>query len=79
MMLQVDRISMCVFELIYFARPDSYIYNKNMFEVRHKMGEELAKQSPADADIVISVPDSGIPAAIGYSAASKILYAEGFI
>ena len=79
MLLQVDRISMCVFELIYFARPDSYIYNKNMFKVRHKMGEELARQSPADADIVISVPDSGIPAAIGYSAASRIPYAEGFI
>ena len=79
MLLKVDRISMCVFELIYFARPDSYIYNKNMFEVRHKMGEQLARQSPADADIVISVPDSGIPAAIGYSAASRIPYAEGFI
>lgn len=79
MLLPVDRISMCVFELIYFARPDSYIYNKNMFKVRHKMGQELAKESPADADIVISVPDSGIPAAIGYSAASRIPYAEGFI
>jgi len=79
MMLPVDRISMCVFELIYFARPDSYIHNKNMFEVRHRLGQELAKESPADADIVISVPDSGTPAAIGYSAESKIPYAEGFI
>jgi amidophosphoribosyltransferase len=80
MLLPVDRISMCVFELIYFARPDSYIYGKNMFDVRHKMGQQLAKQSPADdADIVISVPDSGTPAAIGYSAASKIPYVEGFI
>ncbi len=79
MMLPVDRISMCVFELIYFARPDSYIHNKNMFEVRHRLGQELAKQYPVDADIVISVPDSGTPAAIGYSAESKIPYAEGFI
>ncbi|MBC7333973.1 MAG: amidophosphoribosyltransferase [Actinobacteria bacterium] len=79
MVLSVDRISMCVFELIYFARPDSYIHGKNMFEVRHKMGQELAKESPADADIVIPVPDSGIPAAIGYSQASRIPYAEGFI
>jgi len=79
MLLSVDRRSMCVFELIYFARPDSYIYNKNMYEVRYKMGEELAKEAPADADLVISVPDSGTPAAVGYSAASKIPYAEGFI
>lgn len=79
MMLPVDRISMCVFELIYFARPDSYIHNKNMFEVRHRMGQELAKESPADADIVISVPDSGTSAAIGYSKESKIPYTEGFI
>lgn len=79
MMLPVDRISMCVFELIYFARPDSYIHNKNMFEVRHRLGQELAKEFPADADIVIPVPDSGTPAAIGYSAESKIPYAEGFI
>lgn len=79
MMLPVDRISMCVFELIYFARPDSYIHNKNMFEVRHRLGQELAKEFPADADLVIPVPDSGTPAAIGYSAESKIPYAEGFI
>ena len=79
MILPVERVSMCVFELIYFARPDSYIHNKNMFEVRHRMGQELAKESSADADIVISVPDSGTPAAIGYSAESKIPYAEGFI
>jgi amidophosphoribosyltransferase len=79
MMLPVDRISMCVFELIYFARPDSYIYGKNIFEVRHRLGQELAKECPAGADIVISVPDSGTPAAIGYSKESKIPYSEGFI
>ena len=79
MPLPVDRRSMCVFELIYFARPDSYIYNKNLYEVRHKMGEQLALEAPADADLVISVPDSGTPAAVGFSATSKIPYAEGFI
>jgi amidophosphoribosyltransferase len=79
MPLPVVRRSMCVFELIYFARPDSYIYNKNLYEVRHKMGEQLANEAPADADIVISVPDSGTPAAVGFSSASRIPYAEGFI
>ncbi|MHB1275693.1 MAG: amidophosphoribosyltransferase [Candidatus Humimicrobiaceae bacterium] len=79
MPLPVVRRSMCVFELIYFARPDSYIYNKNLYAVRHKMGEQLAFEAPADADLVISVPDSGTPAAVGFSAASRIPYAEGFI
>jgi amidophosphoribosyltransferase len=79
MILRVDRISMCVFELIYFARPDSYLYNKNIFEIRHKMGQQLAQEGPVKADMVISVPDSGTPAAIGYSAASKIPYGEGLI
>jgi amidophosphoribosyltransferase len=79
MILSVDRISMCVFELIYFSRPDSYLYNKNIFEIRHKMGRELAKEYPVDADMVISIPDSGTPAAIGYSAESKISYGEGLI
>jgi amidophosphoribosyltransferase len=79
MMLDVDRISMCVFELIYFARPDSYLYHKNIFEIRHNMGRQLAREMPVDADMVISVPDSGTPAAIGYSAESKIPYGEGLI
>ena len=79
MLLPVERFSMCVFEVIYFARPDSYLYNKNIFEIRHKMGRQLAKESPVKADIVIPIPDSGIPAAIGYSAESKIPYGEGLI
>ncbi len=79
MILPVDRVSMCVFELIYFARPDSYINGKNVFQVRHRLGRKLAVESPADADIVISVPDSGTPAAIGYSVESGIPYSEGFI
>ncbi len=79
MMLPVERVSMCVFELIYFARPDSYLYNRNIFDIRHKMGRQLALESPAKADLVISVPDSGTPAAIGFSAESKIPYGEGLI
>ncbi|MBN1298721.1 MAG: amidophosphoribosyltransferase [Actinobacteria bacterium] len=79
MMLDVDRISMCVFELIYFARPDSYLYGKNIFELRHRMGRQLAIESPAEADIVIGVPDSGTPAAQGYSAESGIPYIDGLI
>ena len=79
MMLPVDRVSMCVFELIYFSRPDSYLYNKNIFEIRHKMGQELARECPVEADMVMAVPDSGTPAAIGYSAGSKIPYGEGLI
>ena len=79
MLLPVDRISMCVFELIYFARPDSYLYNKNLFDIRHKMGQQLARENPVEADIVISIPDSGTPAAIGFSAESRIPYAEGLI
>lgn len=79
MMLPVERVSMCVFELIYFARPDSYLYNKNIFKIRHKMGQQLAKEMPVEADMVISVPDSGTPAAIGYSVGSGIPYSEGLI
>jgi amidophosphoribosyltransferase len=79
MLLNVNRVSMCVFELIYFSRPDSCLYGKNIFKIRHRMGQQLAREAPADADLVISVPDSGTPAAIGYSSYSKIPYAEGFI
>ncbi len=79
MILPVSRVSMCVFELIYFSRPDSYLYGKNIFEIRHKMGCELAKEHPVEADLVIAIPDSGTPAAIGYSVESCIPYSEGLI
>lgn len=62
----------CSFEYIYFARPDSIIENIEVYKVREKSGEKLYEQSPVEADLVIGVPDSGIPAAIGYSKASKI-------
>ena len=69
----------CIFEYIYFARPDSTIDGINVHSSRVKAGECLAADFPADADIVIGVPDSGIDAAIGYSKGSKIPYEVGFI
>src|SRR5205823_4495047 len=69
--------AMCVFEYIYFARPDSVINSIPLYTARQKMGRELAKEHPADADIVIGVPDSATPAAIGYSLQSGIAFSEG--
>lgn len=71
--------SMCVFEFIYFARPDSVMDGCSVHEARLKAGAYLAKQYPIDADVVIGVPDSGIDAAIGYSKESGIPYEMGFI
>lgn len=71
--------SMCLFEFIYFARPDSVIYENLLYDVRFRMGEKLAEEHPAEADIVVPVPDSGIPAALGFAAASGIQYREGMM
>ena len=71
--------TMCVFEYIYFARPDSLLEGEPVQNWRTNAGRMLAKHSPADADIVIGVPDSGIDAALGYSAESGIPYATGFV
>lgn len=73
------RTAMCVFEYIYFARPDSVIQGESVQKARMKAGEFLAKESPVDADIVIGVPDSGLDAALGYSHYSKIPYGVGFV
>ncbi|MDX2244484.1 MAG: amidophosphoribosyltransferase [Leptolyngbyaceae cyanobacterium bins.302] len=70
---------LCIFEMIYFARPDSVMQNESLYSYRMRIGRILAEESPIEADIVIAVPDSGIPAAIGYSQASGIPYAEGLI
>jgi amidophosphoribosyltransferase len=70
---------LCVFEMIYFARPDSQMHGESLYSYRLRLGEYLAKESPVEADLVIAVPDSGIPAAIGFSQISKIPYAEGLI
>jgi amidophosphoribosyltransferase len=71
--------SMCIFEHVYFARPDSLIYGHSVNESRHKMGKRLAVEQPADADIVVPVPDSGSAAAIGYSAQSGISFRFGLM
>ncbi len=71
--------NLCLFELIYFARPDSRMYGSLIYDSRERMGMELAREKPADADIVIPVPDSGVPAAIGYSRVSGIPFCEGMM
>ncbi|MDP8904363.1 MAG: amidophosphoribosyltransferase [Chloroflexota bacterium] len=70
---------LCVFELIYFARPDSYMLGRNLYEARRRMGEALAREAPADADLVTPVPDTGAPAAAGYAEASGLPYREGMV
>ncbi len=62
----------CIFEYIYFARPDSQVFGKNVYHMRKEMGKELAKELPVDADMVVPVPDSGVAAALGYSQQSGI-------
>src|SRR5437868_1297603 len=69
----------CVFEYIYFARPDSIVGGRPVYDVRKTMGAELAREAPAVADVVVPVPDSGVPAAIGYAQASSIPYELGII
>ncbi|MFL5105116.1 MAG: amidophosphoribosyltransferase [Xanthobacteraceae bacterium] len=69
----------CIFEYIYFSRPDSIVGGRPVYDVRKAMGAELAREAPAAADVVIPVPDSGVPAAIGYARASGIPYELGII
>lgn len=77
--VKAKRQASCIFEFIYFSRPDSVWNGHSVHEVRRRFGEELARCSPADADLVIPVPDSSISAAIGYSGASGIPYGEAFV
>jgi amidophosphoribosyltransferase len=69
----------CVFEYIYFARPDSRVYDRNVYEVRKELGRQLAREHPVEADIVIPVPDSGVPAALGYAEVAKLPFEMGLI
>jgi amidophosphoribosyltransferase len=71
--------ALCVFELIYFARPDSYMEGRNLYEVRRRMGEQLALEHPVDADLVMPVPDTGAPAAAGFAERSGTPYREGLV
>ncbi len=74
-----QRQARCTFEHIYFSRPDAVWGGKSVHGVRQRLGEELAREHPVDADVVIPVPDSSMPAAIGYAAMSGITYNEGFV
>ncbi|MDQ4148509.1 MAG: amidophosphoribosyltransferase [Actinomycetota bacterium] len=71
--------ALCVFEYVYFARPDSNLYGKNVQKTRYQMGIRLAEEAPADADMVIPVPDSGRGAAAGFSHGSALPYVDGFV
>lgn len=71
--------AVCTFEHVYFSRPDSIIYGRSVNESRHKMGRQLAIEHPADADLVVPVPDSGVAAAIGYAAESGINFRQAII
>lgn len=75
----VAKPSICMFEFIYFARPDSRISGKTLYEARKEMGRLLAREAPVEADIVIPVPDSGTPSAVGYAEESGIPFGEGLI
>jgi amidophosphoribosyltransferase len=77
--LKPEQHSMCIFEHVYFARPDSIIFGQSVNRSRHKMGQRLAIEQPADADIVVPVPDSGVAAAIGYSAESGLPFRLGLV
>ncbi len=70
---------LCIFEMIYFARPDSIMHDESLYSYRLRIGRQLAIESTVDVDLVMGVPDSGIPAAIGFSQQSGIPYAEGLI
>lgn len=77
--LAESKHSPCIFEFIYFARPDSNIFGKNVYEVRKGFGRQLAKEHPVEADMVIPVPDSGVPAAIGYAEEAGLPFETGLI
>jgi amidophosphoribosyltransferase len=71
--------SSCIFEHVYFARPDSMLTGQNVYATRYRMGQRLALEAPAPAELVISSPDSGVPAAQGYASTSGVPYGEGFV
>src|SRR5258705_7433406 len=77
--LTAQQHSMCIFEHVYFARPDSLIFGQSVNLSRHRMGKRLAIEQPADADLVVPVPDSGVPAAIGYSSERWLPFGFGCV
>jgi amidophosphoribosyltransferase len=70
---------LCLFEFVYFARPDSRLYGQSVHQARIRMGEELAEQAPVDADMVMGVPESGVPAAEGFARHSGIPFGQGLV
>jgi amidophosphoribosyltransferase len=76
-----DQVSdrLCIFEFVYFARPDSQLHGREVHGARRRMGELLARQAPVDADMVMGVPDSGVPAAEGYAREANIPYGQGLV
>ncbi len=78
-LLSSPKKALCIFEQVYFARPDSNVFGENVAAIREKIGQRLAIEQPAEADIVISVPDSGRFAALGYAHAAGIPYQEGLL
>jgi amidophosphoribosyltransferase len=77
--LHAPRLAKCIFEHVYFSRPDSIVFGRTVQTSRDLMGRFLAQESPADADLVVPIPDSGVAAAIGYSQESGIPFAFGLI
>jgi amidophosphoribosyltransferase len=71
--------ALCLFEFVYFARPDSRLYGRGVHQARVRMGEQLAEQAPVDADMVMGVPESGVPAAEGFARVSGIPYGQGLV
>jgi amidophosphoribosyltransferase len=71
--------ALCMFEYIYFARPDSQLKGQSIYMARYRMGQQLAREHPADADVVMAIPDSAVPGGIGYAAQADLPYVEGLI
>ena len=77
--VEAQKPSLCMFEFVYFARPDSIMYDCTLYEARRNMGAALAREAPVEADMVMGVPDSGVPAAVGFAAESGIPFGEGLV
>ena len=77
--LTEEKPKQCIFEYVYFARPDSNVFGQSVYQTRKDMGKELAKINPVEADMVIPVPDGGVPSAIGYAQESGIPYEMGIM
>ena len=77
--IEPRRRASCIFEYVYFARPDSNIDGQSVYQARRNLGRIIAREAPADADLVLGVPDSGLPAALGYAEESGIPYSDGIM